>query len=374
MATPQVPPRPARSQRAPAPTSTTGNNMPQVPPRPVRTNRSRSPHPNSFAPSPLNESPFPIANANQQSFNANERHHRSPSSGPNPLQRPPSVTLPSIGQEGNEYANMDNSEAIDTSQELSGSPTHSRIVGSDLPLHAPKPSLSSSNARARVAPVTRTDSHQAAAVGIGKARTPVQSDDKDSQRSIHRKTSSNSFARRGSSASTERPGSVHAEFEQGIPELGQRVPMSPNAGDVQAPSPAPFAQMHPGGIGFHNDGSHKARQRTKSGKDSAPPGSYGLHSHGVISTDRFEKAWYEKHPEALLRDEQGHYGPGLSGSRGEWALSSEDLNKIVHDTASRGAGFGIMRHVLMLAWELIPCRNDARHCRSAQRADWLHGF
>ena len=367
MATPQVPPRPVRSQRALAPASTTGSiETPIVPPRPTRTNRSRSPHPSSFAPSPLNDNPFPMPSTNQDNYAANSRHQRSLSSGPNPLQRSPSVTLPSIGQEGNEYANMDNAEAVDTSEEPSGSPTHSRNVGNDLPLHAPKPSLSSSNARARVAPVTRTDSSQAAAVGIGKARTPVLGEDKDSQRPVQRKTSSTNFARRGSSASTERPGSIHAEAEQGIPEIGQRVPMYPNAGDVQAPSPAPFAQIHPGGIGFHNDGSHKAKQRAKSGKDSAPPGSYGLHSHGVIPTDRFEKAWYDKHPEALVRDEQGHYGLGLSGSRGEWALSSEDLNKIVRDTASRGAGFGNLSDVLTRGCKLIPFRNNTRYCGLAQ--------
>ena len=242
---------------------------------------------------------------------------------------------------------MDDLDTIDASEELSGSPTHSRIVGSDLPLHAPKPSLSSSNARARVAPVTRTDSSQAVAAGIGKARTPIPVDEKEPQRHVQRKTSGTNFARSGSSASTERPGSIHAEVEHGIPEIGQRVPMYPNAGDVQAPSPAPLSQIHPGGIGFHNDGSHRARQRTKTGKDSAPPGSYGLHSFGVGSMDRLDKVWYDKHPEALLRDEQGQYGPGLSGSRGEWALSSEDLNKLVHNTASRAAGFGILRHVFM---------------------------
>jgi hypothetical protein len=43
-----------------------------------------------------------------------------------------------------------------------------------------------------------------------------------------------------------------------------------------------------------------------------------------------------------MREGQGQYGPGLSGGRAEWALSSDDLNKIVRDTASRGSGFGIV--------------------------------
>ena len=62
-------------------------------------------------------------------------------------QRPPSVSLPSIGQEGNEYADIDykpdasnkENEAVDTT---GGEPYETRNVGSDLPLHAPKPSFS----------------------------------------------------------------------------------------------------------------------------------------------------------------------------------------------------------------------------------------
>jgi hypothetical protein len=61
----------------------------------------------------------------------------------------------------------------------------------------------------------------------------------------------------------------------------------------------------------------------------------GRYGHGVIPHDRFEKAYYEKHPE-LFKKELGQYGEG----KPEWAMSSEDLNKIVRDTASRGAGLG----------------------------------
>lgn len=61
----------------------------------------------------------------------------------------------------------------------------------------------------------------------------------------------------------------------------------------------------------------------------------GRYGHGVVPHDRFEKAYYEKHPE-LFKKELGQYGEG----RPEWAMSSEDLNKIVRDTASRGAGLG----------------------------------
>lgn len=347
MAAPQVPPRPGRSQQQqPA----TGNmEVPQVPPRPSqrRFERSESPQRDSYTRSPLNETPSGVTHGNiSGNLYTSSRNVSSSSLGlPN---RPPSVALPSIGQEGNEYGTLDYEEEAKTAAEPSTGHvpiTQTRNVGNDLPLHAPKPSFSSSDAKKRVATVTRTDSSQAAAAGIGKAGTPVQyGDDRDPHsRTLNQKIS---FTRTGSSASTERPTSSHpVESEVGIPEIGQRVPMYPNAGDVQAPSPSPFSQTQPVGIGFHNDGSHKSyrHQRTRSGKEvfHGPPGSYGLHGHGTPNQDRFEKAWYEKHPDALLREEHGQYGPGIGGGRGEWALSSEDLNKIVRDTASRGAGFGM---------------------------------
>jgi len=296
--------------------------------------------------------------------------------------RPPSVSLPSVGQEGSEYADIEYDSSADHSiGQHSGpsSPTQTRNVGSDLPLHAPKPSLSSSNAKARLATVTRADSHQAAAAGIGKAGTPYQLDDKDPHaRPLKPK---GSFTRTGSSASTERPGSVQPQdSEHGIPEIGQRVPMYPNAGDVQAPSPSPFAQQFPAGIGFHNDGSHKRHhQRTRSGKEvfQGPPGSYGLHGHGVINTDKFEKAWYDKHPDALVKEEHGQYGPGLDGGRAEWALSSEDLNTIVRNTAVRGAGLGttlLHNHTRIVRTNCLHVRDFTRCDRDSQRADWIYSI
>ena len=57
--------------------------------------------------------------------------------------------------------------------------------------------------------------------------------------------------------------------------------------------------------------------------------------HEQLPHDRFEKAYYKKHPD-LFKKELGQYREG----RPEWALSSDDLNKIVRDTASRGAGPG----------------------------------
>jgi hypothetical protein len=311
-----------------------------VPARPGqrRLDRSVSPHRDSFARSPLNETPFSTSQSNIVSGVYGSWGNSASNLSLPP--RPPSVSLPSIGQEGSEYADFDEPQIAP--DDVTGlSPAQTRNVGSDLPLHAPKPSLTTAGAKARISTVTRTDSTQAAAVGIGKATTPVPAEDKEpSAKSVRPRAS---FSSRKSSVSTERPSSVIADSEHGIPEIGQRVPMYPNAGDVQAPSPSPFSQVFPAGIGFHNDGSKPRHHgRTRSGREvfQPPPGSYGLHGHGLASPDKFEQAWYDKHPEALVKEEGGQYGPGIGGSRGEWALSSDDLNKIVRETASRGAGFG----------------------------------
>jgi hypothetical protein len=328
---PPIPPRPTpgqdkRSQMTTG--STLGSDMPKIPPRPTnrRIDRSQSPHRDSYAPSPLNEPHF-LPNHGAHSKNQVYSSRSNPSFSDLP-QRPPSVTMPSIGQEGNEYA-----EVFNVPDELAGSPTQTRNIANDLHLHAPKPSLPVSSAKQRVSTVTRTDSNQAAALGIGKP----SSDDADPHaRTLKAKAS---FASQHSN-STERAPSF-SDSEHGIPEIGVQVPMYPNAGDVQAPSPAPFASPYEKGIAFHNDGSkprHHGRRTSARGLD-LPPGSYGLHGHGIIPNDRFEKLYYEKHPD-LLKKETGHYSGALGDSRGEWALSSDDLNKIVRDTASRGAGVG----------------------------------
>jgi len=327
---PQIPPRPARAHdHTKGGGSTLGSEIPKIPPRPVnrRLDRSISPQRESFARSPLNETPFLSNHGNQSkpSLYSSGSANNSSTELPN---RPPSVSLPSIGQEGSEYA-----EVFGTKEELGTSPTQTRNVANDLKLHAPKPSLPTSSAKQRVSAVTRTDSGQAAAFGIGRAG----SDDKDpSSRSLKEKTS---FASQHSN-STERPPSS-LESEHGIPEIGQRVPMYPDAGDVQAPSPSNFPTPFTPGIGFHNDGSkprHHGRKLSGRGVE-IPFDAYGKHGHGQIPHDRFEKAYYEKHPE-LFKKETGHYHGPFSEGRAEWAMSSEDLNKIVRDTASRGSGLG----------------------------------
>jgi len=241
--------------------ATLGSEMPKIPPRPVnrRLDRSISPHRESYARSPLNESPFLGNHGNQSrtSLYANESANASASDLP---RRPPSVSLPSIGQEGSEYA-----EIFGSPEELGTSPTQTRNIANDLMLHAPKPSLPISSAKQRVSTVTRTDSGQAAAFGIGKA---TSADDKDpASRSLKAKSS---FASQTSNSTERRPSSV--ESEHGIPEIGQRVPMYPNAGDVQAPSPSPYSQPYAPGIGFHHDSKprHHGRRTSARGHDLPP--------------------------------------------------------------------------------------------------------
>ncbi|KAI9771711.1 MAG: hypothetical protein M1840_001927 [Geoglossum simile] len=322
---PSIPPRPVRSQRQPVVGDT-----PKIPPRPSRRiERSASPKRDSFARSPLNESTFTINHSDNSSSLYSHGQNLSASNLPSP-----SVTLPSVGQEGTEYSSFYEQKA--SSEITQPSETQTRNIGSNLKLHAPKPTLPASGAKSRTATVTRTDSTQATAAGIGHA------DDKDPHsRSLKAKTS---FASHDSSQGIERSASTQpSDNEHGIPEIGLRVPMYPNAGDVQAPSPSPYLTSPSGpGIGFHNDGQQRPgrhHKRTLSGRE-CPPGSYGLHGHGVPNQNKFEKAWYESHPDALEREESGEYGPGLGAARAEWALSSEDLNRVVRETASKGAGYG----------------------------------
>ncbi|RHZ67484.1 uncharacterized protein CDV56_103237 [Aspergillus thermomutatus] len=324
-AAPVIPPRPSRSpQSSLAPKSI--SDMPKIPPRPNRrVERSVSPFRDSYAPSPLNELPNAAGMTRTVS---------------NDLpQRPPSVTIPSLGEEGIEYQDLDIGNVSDGHHQI-GTPAETRNVGSDLKIHAPRPSLPSSSAKARVQAVTRTDSRQAAAAGLGGSGSPVPEDNHErSSRSLHSRASGSRAD--SSTASSDRRRSLQlAADEHGIPEIGQRVPMYPNAGDVQAPSPSPYQLEH----GGQRQGRH--HYRTRSGREaSLPPGSYGLHGHGVPATDKFEKAWYEKHPEEYVKVEHGQYGPGVGTPRPDWALSSDDLNKIVRSSAVTGSGLGTSPNV-----------------------------
>ena len=337
-AMPQIPPRPSRTQeQKTGGGSTLGSDIPKIPPRPTnrRIERSVSPQRESFAPSPLNETPYSSNHGATRKSSLYSSASANSSSTELP-RRPSSVVLPSIGQEGNEYA-----EVSVPSEELGSSPTQTRTVANDLKLHAPKPSLPVSSAKQQVSAVTRTDSGQAAAFGIGKPGSIVGDDKDPSSRSLKERSS---FASQNSN-STERPPSS-LESEHGIPQIGQVVPMYPNAGDVQAPSPSPHAAVFAPGIGFHNDGTkprHHGRKTSARGTE-IPFDAYGKHGHGQTPHDRFEKAYYEKHPELLKKETGAYHGPFAEG-RADWAMSSDDLNKIVRDTASRGSGLGELTHL-----------------------------
>jgi len=266
-------------------------------------------------------------------------HRRVPSDIELPP-RPPSVNLPSIGQEGNEYAGV----STPPPDQEHGGPEHTRSVALDLPMHQPKAAVPQSTAKSRIQTVTRTDSSQAAAAGVGDAQ---DGEDKETEKQFLRPRAS--FNRSNvnlSISASPRPASVHeGEHEQGIPSIGVQVPMYPNAGDVQAPSPAP-AQPHSAGIGFFNDGSQRNHHRRRSSRhEFGPPGSYGMHGHGVEPKDKFERAWYQRHPEEYQKELHHEYDPGHP--RGQFALSSEDLNKLVHGSTNRGLGMGMSNLVTL---------------------------
>lgn len=320
---PLVPPRPSRSKSQDKNSGSgtgTGPPPPAIPPRPSRRfNRSVSPNPDRFAPSPLNETSFAPKNT------LNSSHRTSGLSASHlghELERSTSVELPGPGEEGQEYAVIEDHSASpeEPPRRDSTSPEQTRTVGEDIKLHAPKPTMPAQSAKQRVAAVTRTDSDRAAAFGIGRPSSAEQ-------RSLKKKASTTSQL---SQAEVVEEG-------HGIPEIGQRVPMYPNAGDVQAPSPAPTSAPAESVKPSRSSHSRKSNSR---GFNELPPGSYGLHGHGVAATDKMEKAYYEKHPE-LLQKEQYKYQHDRPN---DFSLSKEDLNKIVRDTASRGAGPGNITH------------------------------
>ncbi|KAK8069313.1 hypothetical protein PG994_005929 [Apiospora phragmitis] len=285
---PAIPPRPSRSQD-----KDNGSSMPSIPPRPTKrsVNRSVSPNHDRFAPSPLNEG----------FSKSRQRGQSSLGMSVNAADRSSSVDLPSIGQEGQEYAAFtDELEAsTDAPRPASTSPEQTRTIGEDIQLYAPKPTVPAQNAKQRVMTVTRTDSDKAASFGIGR---PTVEDVYGYGKGLKKKASTTSQLSNADS---------HVEDEHGIPEIGQRVPMLHYAGDVQAPSPAPSVAI------------------------------YGLHGHGVAPADKFEKAYYEKHPELHKKEVHNH----LHDRANDYSMSSEELNKIVRDTASRGGGFGTGDHI-----------------------------
>ena len=294
---PAVPPRPSRSQDR--------DSAPKIPPRPVnrRFDRSVSPNPDRFAPSPLAAGPFPPKNERAP------QHLNVHYSG-NSIDRPQSVEMPSVGEEGKEYEAL--AEGAD--DEISA-PERTHTVGEDVKLFAPKPSLPAQSAKQRFMNVTRTDSDKAASFGIGRPTAQ------------ERGPSSSNLGpgNKDSVASQLSVDQSQIEDEQGIPEIGQQVPMYPDAGDVQAPSPGPLSE-----------GRRSNNHNRKSSSLNLPPGSYGLHGHGVGPTDRLEKAYFDKHPELLEKEHTPHHYDRPN----DFSMSSEALDKIVHETANHGTGLG----------------------------------
>ena len=289
---PIVPPRPIKAQ-----------DTPKIPPRPTRrvVDRSLSPSRDRFAPSPLDS--LLSKSPNRATFSNGPSHLSA-----DPIDRSGSVDLPSVGQEGMEYeAAVEELSASksQTGSSRAASPEHTRTVGEDLKLHAPKPSLPAISAKQRVATVTRTDSDKAASFGIGQP---------------------SGEEKKASTTSQEISDDGLEEDEHGIPEIGRQVPMYPNAGDVQAPSPANVAPK---------ETMHHSRKKSARGYGELPPGSYGLHGHGVIPSDKLEKAYYGKHPELIEKEHTPHH----SDRTQDYSMTSADLNKIVRET-SRSTGIG----------------------------------
>ncbi|KAJ4304966.1 hypothetical protein N0V90_000494 [Kalmusia sp. IMI 367209] len=319
-APPTIPPRPSRAQN-----STPGSahmDVPKIPPRPKRgVDRSVSPNREAFARSPLNDPSF--------------LHNGQPHKDSNLVL---SVSLPSLGEEGSEYASFEDLSKTLTNQ--SQAPEQTKQVAGDLPLYAPTASLPNSTAKSRIQTVTRTDSEQAAAAGFGKL-APEAKPSGDSSRSV-----------------SSRPSSIYKDEvdEHGIPEIGVQVPMYPNAGDVQAPTPSPYDQGVSTGIGFFNKGDKpRHHSRTKSGREifHGPPGSYGLHGHGKIGNTEFEQKWYAKHPEDLKREKAGEYGPHIQENRKDYHWGTDKLDKLVRTAGAQGIGMGTSREAVSTPDEQI---------------------
>lgn len=349
MSAPTIPPRPARGSNGQSGQTAVNEGVPQIPPRPTRK-IDRSPSRDVHTRSPLNDLP-PTSMSNGKLYG-----HSNLSASDLPP-RPPSVQkLPSVGQEGYEYDSYEQlpPQAHGVKEQDDANNTHeqTRNVAADLPMHAPTASVPLSTATSRIATVTRTDSSQAAAAGIGKPRPADASESEgaplsrtgSNQNDLRRVSSAEahplrqySSANRSSSrvSGTPRPSSAQGDGEHGIPEIGMQVPMNPHAGDVQAPSPAPWQSQHAPGIGYWNDGSARAHHRKRSSRhDFGPPGSYGMHSHGQEPESQFERNWALKHPEEAMREGHHVYGP----PRPETALSSDDLNRLVAEADDIGMG------------------------------------
>lgn len=317
--------------------------IPVIPPRPSRSNNGPSSNPQSvsiaahsvpepldraqFARSPLNELPDGFKNAPYSPVHSLAAHIDEP-------ERPPSVNLPSIGFEGEEYSTFSPPPG-------SQAPKLSRNVAKDLPLHQPTAAVPASTAKSRIQTVTSTQSTNPSTTAspVIPSASPSSHDgihhlDPDRPNALRARASFNQ-----SSASLLSAGSA----DDSGADSGIHVPMYPDAGIVQAPSPGPPTST-PGSAalssGFPQDSSpmkHHHR-RASSRQEFGPPGSYGLHGHLHEPRDQFERAWYQKHPEERQKELHRVYDPGHTPIA--TAMSSDDLNKLVHHTSETGIGLG----------------------------------
>ena len=99
--------------------------------------------------------------------------------------------------------------------------------------------------------------------------------------------------------------------------------------------------LHPHKGGHQKTGRHHGR--TKSGREifHGPPGSYGLHGHGVIPDNEFEQDWYKKHPDDYKREKAGEYGPHIKEGRKDYHWVGERLVELVH--GSKGDSMGMLK-------------------------------
>ncbi|KAJ6785640.1 hypothetical protein PWT90_04788 [Aphanocladium album] len=311
MSAPAPPVVPTRPSKSPSKEAQQAAETPAIPARPAKKSLEQ-PRPSSsdrFAQSPLH-SGFQLKDQRPTSSSSS----LNPTSTLNePIERPGSVSLPSLGEEGQEYGALDKAAEADTA-----SRHHTRTVSDSLKLHAPKPSLPPDSAKQQIMAVTRTDSDRAASLGLGK---PSQGSE--------RATSRDPMIRRPSSAfSTHSEHGNHTDDEHGIPKIGQRVPMNSHLGDVQAPSPTPEQSKR------HHTRKHSAR--------NLPSDSYGLHGHGVHPQDKLEKAYYEKHPELVGKEKHRMHDHRQS----DYAMSSNELNRMVRDTARRRPTSGLFNEAV----------------------------
>ena len=236
---PVVPPRPSRSTEDKA-------SVPMVPPRPAnkRVQRSVTPNPERFAPSPLNEAIFLKSPGSlQPAQNAGSAAHHDISG-----------ELPSVGEEGKEYANLAEELPRPTRRAPSKPGLSPTTLNSTPRSRLCLPPAQSSASRPLPEPTASAPLRSALE---GRAVPRIPPPDPRTAACAERRATASQVSTAGS----------QVDEEHGIPEIGLQVPMYKNAGDVQAPSPAPAGAE--GAKGKHH-------VRKTSARGNLPPGSYGL--------------------------------------------------------------------------------------------------